>query len=298
MSNKLKNMKKIAFIVDTSSSVKVNEFKDVYVLPLTINVTNTKTNEIKSYHDTVDITNKDVAKFLSDKNCTITTSQSSTGEIINLVEKIYDKYDEIYVLPIPLYLSGSANTWNLIAKEYDKLIVGIENKEIADGIKWCIKDLLEMAKKGTLTPTTFKEYLLKQQEIEAGVLFVSDITQLAKGGRVSNLKSLILKILKLNIVITCDKNGLNFFKTTKGLTKGFDATIEEYKKRVPGFSLDKIKKLCFQFGTKNENNPDIIELINYIKSVIPKDCKIETGYISNVILAHTGDNAIIIKIGI
>ena len=113
MSNRLKNMKKIAFIVDTSSSVKVNEFKDVYVLPLTINVTNTKTNEIKSYHDTVDITNKDVAKFLSDKDYTVATSQAATGEITNLVEKIYDKYDEIYVLPIPLYLSGSAKAWDL-----------------------------------------------------------------------------------------------------------------------------------------------------------------------------------------
>lgn len=298
MSNRLKNMKKIAFIVDTSSSIKVNEFKDVYVLPLTINVTNTKTNEIKSYHDTVDITNKDVAKFLSDKNYTVATSQAATGEIINLVEKIYDKYDEIYVLPIPLYLSGSANAWDLVAKEYNKLIVGVENKEIINGIKWCIEDLLEMAKKDTLTPTTFKEYLIEKQKTAAGVLFVSDITQLARGGRVSNLKSLLLKLLKLNIVITCDKSGLNFLKTTKGLTKGFDAVIDEYKKRIPGFSLDKIKKLYFQFGTKNENNPDTVELINYIKSVIPKDCEIGTGYISNVILAHTGDDAIAIKIKI
>ena len=149
-------MKKIAFIVDTSSSVKVNQFKDVYVLPLTINVANKKTNEIKSYRDTVDITNKDVAKFLSDKDSTVTTSQASAGEIINLVEKIYDKYDEIYVLPIPLYLSGNANTWNLIAEEYDKVIVGIENMGIADGINWYLEDLIEMVKKNTLTPTTFK----------------------------------------------------------------------------------------------------------------------------------------------
>ena len=291
-------MKKIAFIVDTSSSVKVNQFKDVYVLPLTINVANKKTNEIKSYRDTVDITNKDVAKFLSDKDSTVTTSQASAGEIINLVEKIYDKYDEIYVLPIPLYLSGNANTWNLIAEEYDKVIVGIENMGIADGINWYLEDLIEMVKKNTLTPTTFKEYLKKQQETEAGTLFVSDITQLAKSGRVSNLKSLLLKILKLNIIITCDKKGLKFFKTTKGLIKGFDAIIEEYTKRVPGFSLDKIKKLWIQFGTKNENYPNTVQLVNYIKSVIPKNCKMGTGYISNVILAHTGDDAITIKIGI
>ncbi len=291
-------MKKIAFIVDTSSSIKIDEFKDVYVLPLTINVTNTKTNEIKSYHDTVDIANNDVAKFLSDKNCNVTTSQASPGDIINFVEKIYDKYDEIYVLPIPLYLSGCAYTWDLIAKEYDKLIVGLENTEVLEGIKWRVENLLEMVRNNTLTPATFKEHLKKQQENEIGVLFISDITQLAKGGRISNFKSLILKFLKLNIVITCDKRGLLFFKTTKGLTKGFDAAIEEYKKRIPGFSLDKIKNVCVQFGTKNEKSPNSIQLMNYIKSVLPNDCKITTGYISNVILAHTGDDAITIKIKI
>ena len=81
-------MKKIAFIVDTSSSIKIDEFKDVYVLPLTINVTNAKTNEIKSYHDTVDIANNDVSKFLSDKNCNVTTFQASPGDIVNISKYI------------------------------------------------------------------------------------------------------------------------------------------------------------------------------------------------------------------
>ena len=102
-------MKKIAFIVDTSSNIKNGELKDVYVLPLTINVTNKKTNETKSYHDGVDITINDVAKYLNQKDFVVSTAGAATGDIMNLVEKINDKYDEIYALPIPKYLSGSAN---------------------------------------------------------------------------------------------------------------------------------------------------------------------------------------------
>ena len=49
-----------------------------------------KTNEIKSYHDTVDIANNDVAKFLSDKNCNVTTSQASVGTIV--LSKPGEKY--------------------------------------------------------------------------------------------------------------------------------------------------------------------------------------------------------------
>ena len=103
-------MKKIAFIVDTCSTIKNNELKDVYVLPLTINVTDKRTNEIKSYNDFIDITSKDLDKYLNTENYVVTTSQSYAGDIIKSVENIYVKYDEIYVLPIPLFLSGCANT--------------------------------------------------------------------------------------------------------------------------------------------------------------------------------------------
>lgn len=294
MFNIIKIMKKIAFIVDTSSNIKNGELKDVYVLPLTINVTNKKTNETKSYHDGVDITINDVAKYLNQKDFIVTTAGAATGDIMNLVEKINDKYDEIYALPIPKYLSGSANTWEIVAKEYDKLTVGVENKEVVCPVKWTVAELQEMAKNNTLNPKTFKEYITKVADSFASVLFVSDITQLVKGGRVSNFKSLLIKMLKLKIVITCDKNDLKFFKTSKDLSKGFNLVADEYKKRISGFSLDKLKKICILFGSSNENEPEIIELVKHIKKSIPSACEIIYGQIPNVILAHTGDKALIV----
>lgn len=298
MSNIYKFMKKIAFIVDTCSTIKNSELKDVYVLPLTINITNKKTNEIKSYRDLVDITGKDLEKYLDSNDYTVTTSQSSAGDIIKLVEKIYDKYDEIYVLPIPLFLSGSANTWELISKDYEKLVVGKENKNVVEGIKWDIMELQEMTKNNTLNPKTFNRYIEKVQKTCAGVLFVSDITQLSKGGRVSNFKSMLLKLMRLKIVIMCDKNGLKFFKTTKNFIKGFDIVINEYKKRISGFDLKKIKKVCFQLGPSNKKNPEMVKLINYVKGLLPPKAKLTIDTIPNVILAHTGAKAIVIKLKI
>ncbi len=291
----IKIMKKIAFIVDTLGNIKNNEFKDVYVLPLTINVVNKKTNEAKSYHDGVDITIKDVAKYLNQKDSVVTTAGVVAGDIMNLVEKINDKYDEIYVLPIPKYLSGSANTWEMIANEYDKLIIGAENKEVIYPVRWTIMELQEMVKNNTLNPKSFKEYIeTKAANSFASVLFVSDITQLARGGRVSNFKSLLIKMLKLKIVITCDKNGLKFFKTSKDLSKGFDLVVDEYNKRISGFSLDKLKKICILFGSSNENEPEVIELIKHIKKTVPSTCEIIYDKIPNVVLAHTGDKALAI----
>ena len=103
-------MKKIAIVVDSSSGIKNDEFDNVFVLPLVINGNNKKTKETKTYHDQVDINEKLTAELLDNSNINLTSSQASMGEIVVQIEKIYDDYDEIYVVPIPLYLSGSANT--------------------------------------------------------------------------------------------------------------------------------------------------------------------------------------------
>ena len=103
-------MKKIAIIVDSSSGIKNGEFDNVFVLPLAINATNKKTKDIKTYHDNVDIDEVKTTELLENPNIDLSSSQASMGEIIMQIEKIYDDYDEIYVVPIPSYLSSSINT--------------------------------------------------------------------------------------------------------------------------------------------------------------------------------------------
>ena len=105
--------KKIAIITDSSTGLKNNELPDVFVIPLIVTATTTKIDgqkEITTYHDGVDINNEKVAELQKNSNIELKTSQASIGEAMDLVEKINDDYDEIFVLPIANSVSGSENT--------------------------------------------------------------------------------------------------------------------------------------------------------------------------------------------
>ena len=223
-------MKKIAIIVDSSSGIKNGEFDNVFVLPLAINATNKKTKDIKTYHDSVDIDEVKTTELLENPNIDLSSSQASMGEIIMQIEKIYDDYDEIYVVPIPSYLSSSINTWNVVVEDYDKVKIATNNTEIAIGIKWCIIDLLNMIKNGKLNEKSFYQYFEDIKKKRMGMLFVYDLKHLVKGGRLTNFKSLILKLFRQKIMIIRDKDGLNFFKTSSSFLKGYDIFVKEFKK--------------------------------------------------------------------
>ena len=281
-------MKKIAIIVDSSSGIKNGEFDNVFVLPLAINATNKKTKDIKTYHDNVDIDEVKTTELLENPNIDLSSSQASMGEIIMQIEKIYDDYDEIYVVPIPAYLSSSINTWNVVVEDYDKVKVATNNTEIAIGIKWCIIDLLNMIKNGKLNEKSFYQYFEDIKKKRMGMLFVYDLKHLVKGGRLTNFKSLILKLFRQKIMIIRDKDGLNFFKTSSSFLKGYDIFVKEFKKKFPDFDLSKVKRVGIVRCAPYESDPNIEECISHMKKSITSKCKFFNDVVPSVIELHTG----------
>ena len=281
-------MKKIAIIVDSSSGIKNGEFDNVFVLPLAINATNKKTKDIKTYHDSVDIDEVKTTELLENPNIDLSSSQASMGEIIMQIEKIYDDYDEIYVVPIPSYLSSSINTWNVVVEDYDKVKIATNNTEIAIGIKWCIIDLLNMIKNGKLNEKSFYQYFEDIKKKRMGMLFVYDLKHLVKGGRLTNFKSLILKLFRQKIMIIRDKDGLNFFKTSSSFLKGYDIFVKEFKKKFPDFDLNKVKRVGIVLCAPYKSDPNIEECISHMKKSITSKCKFFNDVVPSVIELHTG----------
>ena len=281
-------MKKIAIIVDSSSGIKNGEFDNVFVLPLAINATNKKTKDIKTYHDNVDIDEVKTTELLENPNIDLSSSQASMGEIIMQIEKIYDDYDEIYVVPIPSYLSSSINTWNVVVEDYDKVKIATNNTEIAIGIKWCIIDLLNMIKNGKLNEKSFYQYFEDIKKKRMGMLFVYDLKHLVKGGRLTNFKSLILKLFRHKIMIIRDKDGLNFVKTSSSFLKGYDIFVKEFKKKFPDFDLNKVKRVGIVRCAPYESDPNIEECISHMKKSITSKCKFFNDVVPSVIELHTG----------
>lgn len=101
--------KKIGFIVDSTSCIKQNQYDDVYVVPLCININNGKTNKI--YRDTDKNFTLDFNKIIKQKDkIKVTTAQTSITDMIEACEIMSKKYDEIYVLPINRCLSSCIDT--------------------------------------------------------------------------------------------------------------------------------------------------------------------------------------------
>lgn len=281
-------MKKIAIIVDSSSGIRNGEFDNVFVLPLIINATNKKTKEIKTYHDQIDIDEAKTAELLNNPDIDLSSSQASMGEIIMQIEKIYDDYDEIYVVPIPLYLSGSINTWKVVAEDYQKIKIAANNTEIAAGIKWCVIDLLKMIKENKLNEQSFLKYFEDVKKKRMGMLFAYDLEHLVKGGRLTNFKSFILKLFRQKIMIIRDKDGLNFFKTSSSFKKGYDIFVKEFKKKFLDFDLNKVKRLTVIHSITYKSDPDVEECITYMKKSITSKCEFFTDVVPSIILPHTG----------
>ncbi|GHU48396.1 hypothetical protein FACS1894218_5170 [Bacilli bacterium] len=100
-------MKKCAIIVDSSFGIKNNQYPDVYVCPLIINIT--ENGKINSYHDDVDIFNEELCEKMA-KGLDIKTSQPIPGETLELFEKLSKEYEQVYALPITPTISGSYST--------------------------------------------------------------------------------------------------------------------------------------------------------------------------------------------
>lgn len=282
-------MKKIksCIIVDSCSGIKNNEIKDVYMIPLTIIESND--GQEKTYMDLEEIDTVEVIKKIIEKK-DLKTSQSSLGQMIEILDELTQKYERIFVVSISSGLSGSFNTWNIAKDEYkNNEIIVLDAKDMGVGIRTIVKNILEMTDQNKTTKEII-DYVEDRKKRRLGTLVVTDIEQLKKGGRISAAKAWIVDKLKLNIIIIFD-GSLTFFDKSKSLEK----TIEKCLEKINEMTQYKTKgiKNAFFYTTflDDESNKKIKHIIDEKLGAIT-----EQHYFPSAIAVHTGPKAFAIYI--
>lgn len=294
--------KKIAIITDSSTGLKNNELPDVFVIPLIVTATTTKIDgqkEITTYHDGVDINNEKIAELQKNSNIELKTSQASIGEAMDLVEKINDDYDEIFVLPIASSVSGSENTWQIVAEDYPKLKV-IRQHMGGPMLKFIIYDFLAMKKNNLLTMENINKYIENAKQDLFGMLLVWDPRKVAKGGRVRNMAGAALSMLKLKLSVSLDENGMKLYKIFTSVKSGIKRCFSYFEEKYKNFSLNNIKRLMFIRNKKETKANDISNAINMVKDKLSSNnikCEIyDKEIMPSVLISHTGSDALIIAV--
>ncbi|MEF9985368.1 MAG: DegV family protein [Malacoplasma sp.] len=238
------DFKNTCIIVDSSSGIKNNEIKNVFMEPLEIIETTSDNKEI-FYKDNIDIDSKMIIEKIK-HNIDLKTSQTPIGIKTELIEKLLKTYTTIFVIPISSGISGAFQSWQMVRNEIgNKNVHILDVEDICVGTQNIVSDILDMISKNK-TVDDVLEYVENRKKRRFGVLIVNDISQLKKGGRISGFKAMIVKALKMNLLINFDGK-LTYFDKEISETKAIDKAYEKINDEID-FKTKGIKRI-FMYTT-------------------------------------------------
>jgi fatty acid-binding protein DegV len=117
---------------------------------------------------------------------------------------------------------------------------------------------------------------------------VPDVSQLKKGGRVSNFKSVLIKLFGLKLIITLDKAGLLFRDKANKPEEVIKRSKDALTSLIP-LNHNHIRRFVVFTNSKANKKFDVNQYLNILKTIYPK-IKMEHVDLPSVITAHVGPN--------
>lgn len=201
----------IKIVVDSSCDLPDDYIKekDIKVIPLYLKVKD------KFYKDGVDIKSEEFAELLK-KEKKLSTSQPPLPDFINTYKSILEKGDEILSIHITGKGSGTFNSAKMAKEEMasEKIDV-LDSENISIGYGFIVRKVVYLLEKGM----SKKEIISKFKSLISKIyLFftLNTLQNVYKGGRVDDVKGLILNVLDIKPILHM-KDGLpRIYKIIRG----------------------------------------------------------------------------------
>lgn len=191
----------IHVIVDSTSGVteeSLAKHKNLHLIPLTLAING-------EYVPETEATISQVIEYSEATKKSIPTSQPSTGDFLELFDKIPAE-DAIIILCITTAVSGTYNGAVLAAKQSKRdQIAVINTRTTAIGILQMAQDALEFINAGVSFDDLVKK-LLDISERMRTTFTVDSLEYLRRGGRIGKAAGIIGSILKIKPCIYLNKN--------------------------------------------------------------------------------------------
>lgn len=242
-------MNTIAIITDSNSGITPSEaaaLSGVYVIPMPFIIGD------DTFYEEIDMNQNHFYEILATRS-DLSTSQPSVEAVTDLWNKLLLEYDEIIHIPMSSGLSGSYQTANMLAEDYDGRVQVVNNQRISVTQRRSVYDAIELREKG-LKAEEIKEYLEKVKMQSSIYIMVDTLYYLKRGGRVTPAAAAIGTALKIKPVLQIHGEKLDAYAMAR--------TVTIAKKKM----IDAIKKdMAEEFGGDNPDNMflDIAYTYNY-----------------------------------
>lgn len=214
---------KIAWVTDSSSYLPQNaNVTDLFVIPLQINHLD------QSYKDGLDITTDQFYELLNHSDQIPKTSQPTVYDIENLFNTLEEEYDAVIAVLLSRQISGTFDTIKSVSKKVSIPIYLVDSKIVS----WPLYDLIEqgrtMAKNG-LNPLSISETLNDNDDIYHNRIFVANLNQLLKGGRISKIGFLVGSLLKIHPLLTFKQGTIQLTHKIRTRRKAISQMINDFE---------------------------------------------------------------------
>lgn len=276
---------KAAIIVDSVGYSKDFEANpDIYSIALSVNFSDGR--NMKDSNDDSVLTQ--FYQQLPNEKQLPTTSQPTVGDYYALMDQLVEKgYEVVYCIHLAAAISGTYQSAVMVTNEYEGKIKSfcIDSKGASVTMEGIVRAALELFEQD-LTPEAVAERLTWLANANRVYLMVEDLSNLAKGGRLSTTSAVLGGILQIRPLLYFDQEGkivlFEKIRTNKKVYKRWSELVGESLKQYPkGIEIafahadayDEVKSV------EKEILAEYPHIISYISPLSP------------VVGAHTGRGA-------
>lgn len=271
--------KKIGILIDSSSTRDENFLKknDIWVAPLSL----TDGHLLTYKDDGKDITKDQLVERLK-RGENFKTSMTPIGQLMVVVEQMFEKYEHIIFLPISKGLSSQWQSSQIIKKEYPNFHI-VDSVSAAYTNEIILNDMVDKLNKGKM----ISEIISSANEITNktfNIFSVEETSGMKSGGRITKTILHVIDILKLKPIIRFNVKN-EYAGVTKNYRSGITKMIKTAKKWLSSIKST-VNNVCIYTSGYEESK------FKFIKTALTNsfnisDDKISERWIPSVVLVHT-----------
>ena len=272
---------RVAVMTDSTAYIPehIRNEKGIHMVPLSVVFGS------ESYREEIDISTEEFYEKMKQHKELPTTSQPSIGDVVKKLEELAEEYDAVISVHLSSGISGTFQAVVSAGEMVEGIDVYAYDSEASCFVQafYCL-EAVELAKQGR-TPEEIIARLDEMKQTMKAYFMVDDLTNLMRGGRLSNAQAIVGSLLQIKPILHfVDKKIVPFEKirTRKKAINRIMGMLEE--------DAAKGKDLRVSFIHAN-NEQSAIELEKQFKEKYPE---IETSisYFGPVIGTHLGEGAI------
>lgn len=275
----------ICILTDSIADIdqKTIDHLNIQIFPINLNIADL------IYYDKLTINNKQLIKLINENQQFPKTSSPSTISVIELLDNLKNHYKKIIIITVSSKMSSTYNVFNNAAKQFNNnevTVIDSKLNSIAQGL--LAINAANMVRENNSFEEVINTTNKLRDEIEI-LVRVKTLDNMVKGGRISKGLGVFARLIRLNPIISIDKDGNGIIKSKViGKKNSFKKIIKTFKRAYKKYGVK-------TYAITHVNN---LKEAEKLKTAIIKITNLKPEYIteaSSVIALNAGNGAIAIS---